>query len=416
MKKLVALLFLVPGLAMAQKEIKPNLSKAESAWKANKLDEAKAIIDVSVASQEFMVDAKKGGPSKNAAKAWYLKGIIYAALDTTKNAKFQALSTNAFDEAKAAFEKSKEIDQGKSKGFISLMDPSIGIERPFTTEQVKDGLSNAYFNRSIGFYEQDKNYEKAYQYITYSLYFNPADTLKMRIAGVYFGPASKHFDESIGYLEEYIKRGGPMMEAYQQLIALYSTQKNNEQALRVVRLAKEKFPEESEFLQSEIAILYDMGRLPEARASIEQKIAAKGGDRGAYYNLGFVCNKLGDFACAKKNFLEAVKLDPNDFDSYAMLAEMTYKEVGDIRRERGAITGSSDADLKKRKELFGQIGEKLKESLPYWEKCYNLKPTDESVLYGLLSVYGDMYSYDESYGPKVESLKKKMKGMGLEVD
>lgn len=417
MKKLVALLFLVPGLAMAQKEIKPNLSKAEGAWKSNKLDEAKAIIDVSVASQEFMVDAKKGGPSKNAAKAWYLKGVIYAALDTTKNPKFQALSANAFDESKAAFEKSKEIDQGKSKGFIKLPDGALGgFEREFTISEVNDALGNGYFNRSLRFYEEDRDYTKAFTYIKHSMYFTPTDTFKMRIAGTYFGPAAKEYEESAGFLESYVKGGGTMKEAYQQLIALYSTQKKNEEALAVIRQAKEKYPDEAEFSQSEIAILYDMGRLPEARASIEKKIASGGADRSTYYNLGFICNKIKDMDCAKKAFNDAIKIDKDDFDSYAMLADISYKEVGEIRRERGAITGSTDADLKKRKELFTKIGDKLRESLPYWEKCYELKGTDDNVLYGLLSVYGDLYAYDESYGPKMETLKKKMKGMGLEVD
>jgi tetratricopeptide (TPR) repeat protein len=417
MKKLVALLFLVPAMAMAQKEIKPNLSKAEGAWKANKLDEAKAIIDVSVASQEFMVDAKKGVPSKNAAKAWYLKGVIYAALDSTKNPKFQALSANAFDESKAAFEKSKEIDQGKSKGFVNLPDAALGgFERQYTIDEVNSALSNAYFNRSLRFYEEDRDYGKAFTYINHAMYFAPADTFKMRIAGVYFGPAAKEFDKSIAFLENYLKAGGTMKEAYQQLIALYSTQKKSEEALAVIRKAKEKYPDEAEFSQSEIAILYDLGRLPEARASIEKKIAAGGADRSIYYNLGFICNKMKDMDCAKKAFKDAIKLDGEDFDSYAMLADISYKEVGELRKERGAITGSSDADLKKRKDLFGQIGEKLRESLPYWEKCYQLKGTDENVLYGLLSVYGDLYAYDESFGPKMEALKKKMKGMGLEVD
>jgi hypothetical protein len=88
MKK-IAIVFLLalPFAVAAQKEIKPSVSKAEKALKEGKFDEAKAIIDVTTASQEFMVD-KKGNPSKNAAKAWFLKGLIYAGIDTTKVDKF----------------------------------------------------------------------------------------------------------------------------------------------------------------------------------------------------------------------------------------------------------------------------------------------------------------------------------------
>src|SRR6185369_11613107 len=81
-------------------------------------DEAKSIIDVTVANQEFMVD-KKGQPSKNAAKAWYVKGMIYAAIDTTKIEKFKSLDPNPFAVAKEAFTKAEEIDKGKSESLVN---------------------------------------------------------------------------------------------------------------------------------------------------------------------------------------------------------------------------------------------------------------------------------------------------------
>ena len=71
MKKVILLTALaLPMTLLAQKEIKPSLPKASKAYKEGKLDEAKALIDVTVASQEFMVD-KKGQPAKNAAEAWF---------------------------------------------------------------------------------------------------------------------------------------------------------------------------------------------------------------------------------------------------------------------------------------------------------------------------------------------------------
>ena len=65
-KSFLVLLAILPALAFAQ--VKPSLTKAEAALRANKLDEAKAIIDATTGSDDFMKD-KKGNPSKNAAKA-----------------------------------------------------------------------------------------------------------------------------------------------------------------------------------------------------------------------------------------------------------------------------------------------------------------------------------------------------------
>src|ERR1700754_4682293 len=114
---LVLLIILSPFAGMAQKDVKPSLPKAEKALKDGKLDEAKAIIDATTSSQEYMVN-KKGEPSKNAAKAWFVKGVIYAAIDTTKNEAFKSLDPNPFPTVKESFDKAKQID-GEAKSFMS---------------------------------------------------------------------------------------------------------------------------------------------------------------------------------------------------------------------------------------------------------------------------------------------------------
>src|SRR5690242_16386786 len=106
-KLLIVLAIAVPMAGMAQKEIKPSVVKAEKAFNENKLDQAKAIIDVTTSNQEYMLD-KKGGPSKNAAKAWYLKGVIYGALDSTKVENFKSLEAKPFPIVKESFDKAKE--------------------------------------------------------------------------------------------------------------------------------------------------------------------------------------------------------------------------------------------------------------------------------------------------------------------
>src|SRR5437867_48738 len=149
MKKLVVFLFVVvPGLAFSQ--IKPSIPKAEVALRAGKLDEAKAIIDATTGSQEFMVD-KKGQPSKNAAKAWYIKGVIYMSLDTSKNEKFNQLEPNAFAVAKEGFDKAKQLDGGKS---AFMMSDKNGF--PMLYKTVDTGFASAIFAKAITEYSDKK--------------------------------------------------------------------------------------------------------------------------------------------------------------------------------------------------------------------------------------------------------------------
>src|SRR5688572_1689253 len=168
MKKLLLLLAIaVPLSSLAQKEAKPSLPKADKAFKENKLDEAKAIIDVTTASQEYMVD-KKGQPSKNAAKAWYLKAIIYAALDTSKNEAFKALAPDAFSVVKESMNKAKEIDKDQSATFIN---DALGF--PMPNAVVETGFAQAWFTRAVTAYQDEQDYKKALKLIEETMYFIP---------------------------------------------------------------------------------------------------------------------------------------------------------------------------------------------------------------------------------------------------
>jgi tetratricopeptide (TPR) repeat protein len=410
-KTAIALLFLLPLGVAAQKEIKPSISKAEKALKAGKFDEAKAIIDVTVANTETMVD-KKGNPSKNAAKAWFLKGLIYAGIDTTKEVKYKSLESDPYKVAKEAFDKSKELGKSEDKPFFSN---DLGL--PILNSQLEASLAQKYLDVSLKAYQEEKDYKKAFKYMERVVYFIPNDTSMLMNAGVYFAPSADENDKALEYIEKYIAKGGKNQDAYIQKFSIYrDKKKDNDKALIVAKEMIAKFPKNTEFPKYELDMYIKMGRLPEAKALMEKNAIANPTDVESRYYLGVISNEMKNPVEAKKWFNEAIKVDPKHFDSYASLADMSYKEVRAIREERNEISGTKDADIKKRQELFMKIEAKLKESVPYWEKCESLKPDEENVLYGLLSVYGDL-AYDEvTYNPKLDALKKKMKRLKLEVD
>ncbi|MFM9841167.1 MAG: hypothetical protein ACKVOQ_23080 [Cyclobacteriaceae bacterium] len=410
-KTAIALLLLFPMAVLAQKEIKPSVSKAEKALKEGKFDEAKAIIDVTTASQEFMVD-KKGKPSKNAAKAWYLKGLIYAGIDTTKVAKFKSLEAEPYKVAIDAFAKSKEL----AKDELTFFNDDSGLALLNSNLEAK--LAQAYLTTSLDAYQKDKDYKKAFQYMERVVYFIPNDTSMLMNAGVYFAPSAEEYDKALEYIDKYHAKGGKNQDAYIQKFSIYrDKKKDNDKALAVAKEMIAKFPNNTEFPKYELDMYIKMNRLPEAKAIMEKNANANPTDVESRYYLGVISNEMKNTADAKKWFNEAIKVDPKHYDSYASLADMSYKEVRAIREERNEISGTKDADVKKRLELFQKIESKLKDSVPYWEKCESLKPDEESVLYGLLSVYGDLANYDEvTYNPKLDALKKKMKRLKLEVD
>ena len=407
----IGLLFVIPLSALAQKEIKPSISKAEKALKAGKFDEAKAIIDVTVSNQEFMVD-KKGNPSKSAAKAWYLKGLIYAGIDTTKEVKFKSLEAEPYKVAVEAFSKSKEI--GKDE--LTFFSDDNGF--PLMNSVLDGKLAQAYLNVSLKAYQEDKDYKKAFQYMERVVYFLPKDTTMLLNAGVYFAPSAEEYDKALDYIDKYHAAGGTNPDSYIQKLSIYLTKKKDlDKALLITQDLMKRFPNNADFPKYELDIYIKQNRLPEAKVAMEKSAIANPKDIESRYYLGVISNEMKDPIEAKKWFNEALKLNPDHYESTASLADMSYKDVRKVREERNEISGTKDADLKKRAELFKLIEVKLKESVPYWEKCEALKPNEETVLYGLLSVYGDLANYDEvTYNPKLEKLKKKMKSLKLEID
>lgn len=407
----IGLLFVIPLSALAQKEIKPSISKAEKALKAGKFDEAKAIIDVTVSNQEFMVD-KKGNPSKSAAKAWYLKGLIYAGIDTTKEVKFKSLEAEPYKVAVEAFSKSKEI--GKDE--LTFFSDDNGF--PLMNSVLDGKLAQAYLNVSLKAYQEDKDYKKAFQYMERVVYFLPKDTTMLLNAGVYFAPSAEEYDKALEYIDKYHAAGGSNPDSYIQKLSIYLTKKKDlDKALTITQDLMKRFPDNTDFPKYELDIYIKQNRLPEAKIAMEKSAIANPKDIESRYYLGVISNEMKDPTEAKKWFNEALKLNPDHYESTASLADMSYKDVRKVREERNEISGTKDADLKKRAELFKLIEVKLKESVPYWEKCEALKPNEETVLYGLLSVYGDLANYDEvTYNPKLEKLKKKMKSLKLEID
>jgi tetratricopeptide (TPR) repeat protein len=403
MKKVALLLALcVSFAATAQKEIKPSLPKAEKALRDGKIDEAKQIIDVTVAAQEFMVD-KKGAPSKNAAKAWYLRGLIYAAIDTTTNQQFKSLEANPFKVAKESFDKCKEIDQDKTGSFIN--DPS-GF--PLLPAQVNAYLAQSYFNKAIAAYQNDKDYKKAFEHVEQTLYFIPGDTSILMNAGVFFAPAAEEHDKALSYISAYQAAGGRSSDAYLQAIAIYrDKKKDNEGALKVTQEAMAKFPNNPDFPKFELDLFIKMNRLPEAKVAMKKQVDADPTDKESRYYLGVISSELKDPVEARKWFDEAIKIDPKYFDAQLAIAELVFNEAKEVKNQMNQL-GITAEDKKKRFELDKVYVEKLKAALPHFELCEKLSPDEAKVLDVLYGMYSDLDNQ-----PQVARIEKRMKALGL---
>lgn len=400
-KTAFALLLIIPFALVAQKEIKPSVGKAEKALKEGKFDEAKAIIDATTSSQEFMVD-KKGNPSKNAAKAWYLKGLIYAGIDTTKVQKFKSLEAEPYKVAVEAFNKSKEL----SKDEISYFSNEVGL--PLLNTQLSQQLAQSYLTKSLDYYQKDKDYKKAFEYMERVLYFIPEDTSMIMNTGVFFAPSAEEYGKAEEYIKKYHAKGGKNPDSYIQLFSIYrDKKKDNEKALALAQEMIKKFPNNSEYPKYELDMYIKMNRLPEAKAIMEKQAKADPNDKESRYYLGIISSELKDPVDAKRWFEEAVKVDPKYFDAQLGLAEIVYFDAKKIKVEMNNL-GNSKEELKKKIDMDKTYQEKLRIALPYYVSCEKLNPDEAKVLDTLYLIYTDL-----EMAPQVARIEKRMKALGL---
>jgi len=403
MKKIAILLIgIIPFASLAQKPIKPSTTNAEKALRAGQFDEAKAIIDVTTTSDDFMLD-KKGNPSKNAAKAWFLKGVIYAGIDTTKVEKYKSLVPEGFPIAKEAFDKAKALDKDE----LAFLKDAAGV-MPMFNKDVNAYLAQAYFNIAINAYQDDQDYKKAFAFTEKTLYFIPEDTSILMNAGVFFGPSAEEYEKSIDYIKKYQEMGGKSADAYIMLFSIYRDKlKDNDKALALAQELVKKFPGNAEYPKFELDLYIKMNRLPEAKAVMEKQAAADPTDKESRYFLGVISMELGDPKEAKKWYEEAIKIDPKYFEPQLGLADLIYTDARKTKAEMNQL-GNSKEDFKKKVELDKKYQEELRVALPYWEKCEKLSPDEGKVLDNLYMIYNDL-----EMTAQVSRIEKRMKALGL---
>ncbi len=404
MKKVLLLTaFALPMTLLAQKEIKPSLPKAAKAYKDGKLDEAKAIIDVTVASQEFMVD-KKGQPAKNAAEAWFYQGLIYSAIDTSKNEAFKALVAEPFPKAKEGFDNAKKLAKD---GLIDFYKTPEGFPQ-VTQTQIFPYFADNFLKKGVAAYQDEKDYKKALDYVERCLYFLPEDTSILMNAGVFFAPSADEYDKAIDYIRKYQAKGGSSADAYIQLFSIYRDKKKDlETSLLVAKEAMAKYPNNTEFPKFELDIYIKLNRLPEARAIMEKQAKDDPTDKESRYYCGVISLELNDPTQARKWFDEAVAIDPKYFDARVAIAELVYTDAKKVKTEMNNLGNSKD-DFKKKVELDKVYQDKLRVSLPYWEGCEKLSPDDPKVLDNLYLMYTDL-----EMTAQVTRIEKRMKTLGM---
>jgi len=146
----------------------------------------------------------------------------------------------------------------------------------------------------------------------------------------------------------------------------------NEKALTAIAKAREVSPNDYNLIINEANVYYEMGNNAKYTEKIEEALAIEPNNAGLHYNVGTLSMDI-DVEKAKKHLLKAIELKPDYAEAYGNMGNLVLKSMDVVQKEMdaNAMNFAKYDQIKAEKML-----PILKESLPYLEKSYELKPSD----------------------------------------
>ncbi len=380
-KGLLIIGLLAATVSFAQK--KPKISQAENALKANDLATAKQVIDACSADEKLSTKSR----------TWFLKGIVYAALDTAGN------QEGDISLAMDAFKKTTELKGGTNEEYYV---PEGGIPSPqsiivgnFWAHYINKGVANFESNPKQAVIDFDK-----------SLLVMP-DSIVAYYYGGLVSLTLEDYDKSLNSFMGYIENGGTDMDAYDRALYIISNiKKDHERALKVIETAKKVNPTSKVLGEWQFRALYALNRVDEAVNQLEETSKREPNNPELQFNLGVIKDNLEKPDESMVHYKKALAIDPDYFNANFNLGVLYRNQIVEKSNEKNGL-GYSKADLAKAKEIDTQIQDIAKTSLPYWEKCRFANPNDQTTLETLQYLYMQLKDYDNA-----EKIKARIEELG----
>lgn len=358
---LTCIMAFVCAFTFAQK--KPNINKAKSALDKGELAEAKTMIEQAITYEK----------TKDNAKTWYYRGMIYATLDTAAN------EADALETAVMSFNKALELDP-EQKSVSSFT--ATGIENVDSNLQ---GYYGFYYNKAVIDY-QSENYESAADNFEKSNYIMPSDS-NSAVNAAYASVAYGDSDRAQKNFERALEAGMKDISIHLSLYNYAAVKEDYEGALAILENAAETYPDNSEIQKFKINILIKLDRIDEAKDGIVEAIAAEPDNADLHFSLGVIQEEEGKLEEAVVSYRNGIEADPSHYNSNFNLGVMIFNRSNELIKERNAL---GYKETKKYDELTVKINEQLKTALPLWEKLYSIQSDDRVVLETLGYIYSNL--------------------------
>jgi Flp pilus assembly protein TadD len=381
MKKFSALMIMVISMSV----VFGQSAKVQSAYnylKNGKLDKAKTAID----------EASVNESTSNKAKTWFYLGNIYLNIYMTTNEEYKKLSENALEVAYNAYKKTKELDtkeEFKNELQINLL---IAAEQ--------------FYNKAVSYFTKDDYANSMTAFLTskeINESFGGMDSLATYNAAICaeYGKSFKDAETLYTTLID-AKYNQPLI--YVSLSNIYKAMGDNDKALSIIQLGRERFPDDFNIIITETNLHLGMGNSAKALENLKIALQKEKTNPTIYFAVGAQYNIIVDdstkpaevrnnaFLEAEKSYISAVELDSNYYDANYNLGALYVNKAAEIIQEANLLPLGD----KRYDPLKAEADGTLTKAIPYLEKAISLHPDDLNALNSLKEIYARLGQLDKA--------------------
>lgn len=357
--------------------------------------------------------------TKNEAKTWYFYAKTYHGIHISKKPKFKSLDDDAANKAFKAYikflrlnfkdESLHKLDFDNEQDFMRF---AAALQNHKTQYYHQDylvdviqnqfpPLANAFVNMGVEQFKEKKEYEKAYESFSNSLFISSMsgklDTPIVYYAALAAEKAEK-YDEAMAMYENlaklnYGKDNKERANIYYYMASIYKKQENNEKYLESLNKGIEKYPEDNSALIAEL-INYYLGAKKSKEALDYLNVAIEKTPDNATFHFAkgslLESQEKPNYEEAEKCYKKAIELDAEYLDPVYNLGALYYNVAADLYEQASAAPAMEDYEKFKK-----QADEKMQLALPYMEKAYAMDSEDANIMNTLKTIYYKLKMMDK---------------------
>jgi tetratricopeptide (TPR) repeat protein len=331
------------------------------------LNHKNGVLDKAQADIDKAIEHKK---TKDKAKTWYYRGVIYQ--DMLGNPIYGKNATEQTPEiVMESFNKTIELD-GK--------DGEYGKQVPERLQM----LYGQVLNQAVEFHNT-QDWDNAIAKYNLASKVNPTDTTAILYAA-FASTAKQDYPGAITYYDKLINVGHKTEDVYKAKVQLQqAAEVSDDEILNTLAAGLKEHPNSVYLMQEELKYYLKNNRADEAMAKLDKAIEADSKNASLYAVRGNLQERKGNIDEAYKNYQKAIEMDPNNFDGYFNLGVLEYNRGSEFNNKAAKMDYATYK--KKGAGLEAQAKKHYEASLPYFEKALQIQPDDQATLANLQRVY-----------------------------